>query len=815
MSVHNRIAAMLTRDRAEEDFPALAYDEDSTLFLLEGAGKRAGYLGAVLYGEPVDGLDQTTLERLRGALSNNMPPGSFIQISLLATPDINAIVAEYLGARSWVDKSGMNPGTAELLDTVVGNRADLFLKGKSEPLVAGSGVKCNKAVSMVSVKVPIREPMPTDREIKETRELVLRLRDSLATFGLYLAPSDDESYIRTLRRIFHMHEDAVNGDMMDNRMLRDQVLGPGDRVTVSRSGVRVNDTHIGVLSVKRLPKRANLGMMNYFIGDPRGNSNQITEPYMMTLTLHYPDQAAKAASVRRGAQVINYQAYGPMLRWVPRLAYKKHGFDIMVHTMEEGAVLVEASFSLCLFARDEDALSRLVSATRTYYGSFGLEMGEERHISWPVFWNTLPLFPSEESIRLTHRFHSMAVKHAINFAPILSEWSGTGDGAAMMLMTRRGQPILYDLYDSDTNYNAVLFAESGAGKSFLTQQMIMDYLSKGAKIWVIDIGRSYQKLCAAVGGEFISFNPESRVCLNPFTEVEEIDEDLDVIKALLAKMASPQGKLEDYALGRLEEAIKAVWSARGNSMTITDVSDYLAHQEDTRLKDLSAMLYSFTRHGTYGSWFDGDANLDFNNNFVVLELEELASRKNLQQVVLLQLIAKIQHEMFLAKRGGQVKPRILVIDEAWDLLSDDGVAKFLETGYRRFRKYDGAALIVTQSVNDLYNSASGRAIAENSAHMLIMQQRAESIDGAKSTGRIGIGDYGFSMLKTVHTVPGRYSEVLLYSGTRGWGIGRLVVDRFSQVLFSTKGAERYEVLGDIERGVPVVEAVNNYIERNG
>lgn len=56
-----------------------------------------------------------------------------------------------------------------------------------------------------------------------------------------------------------------------------------------------------------------------------------------------------------------------------------------------------------------------MSATRTYYGSFGLEMAEDRYINWPVIYNTLPLFPSEESIRLTYNsFHSMAVKHAVN-----------------------------------------------------------------------------------------------------------------------------------------------------------------------------------------------------------------------------------------------------------------------------------------------------------------------------------------------------------------------------------------------------------------
>lgn len=815
MGIRSRISEMLRRERIESDFPVLAHEQDADLFQIAGAGNIDGYIGAMLYGFPVAGLDETTLDRLKGALSNDIPAGAFIQISLLSTPDIDQFVNAYQQSRDIPSLHYLTPEQQAILTEMVDNRAELYRHGKEVPLVAASGVKCNSTTVFVSIKVPTKGHRPSEREVKDTSALVSKVAESMATFGLHLQRSDAAKYIATLRRITHMH-DHVTDHYDEDRPIRDQIMGPGDRVEIHDRSVRINDTHIGVLSVKRLPKSARLTMMNHFIGDPRGLGNQITEPYMMTLTLHYPDQAKKAAEIRRNAQVINYQAYGPMLRWVPRLAYKKHGFDVMLHTMEEGAVLVEMNFSLVLFGRDEESLTRLMSATRTYYGSFGLEMAEDRHVCWPVVFNTLPLFPSGESIRLTHRFHTMAVKHAVNFTPILSEWRGTGLGSAMMFLSRRSQPVLFDLYDSSSNYNGVIFAEGGGGKSYLTQQIIMDYLSKGAKVWVIDVGRSYYKLCKAVGGEFISFNSDSKVCLNPFTEVIDIDEDLDVLKAVLAKMAAPTSSLEDRLLGRLEEAIKACWSRKGNTMTVTDVAEYLKNQSTEDVQRLGDMLYSFTRHGGYGSWFDGTNNLNFDSNLVVLELEELNSKKALQQVVLLQLISKIQYEMFVEESSGGTAPRIVVIDEAWDLLNDNGggVSRFMEAGYRRFRKYNGAALVVTQSINDLYNSASGRAIAENSAHMLILQQNAETIDAARKSGRIGIGDYGFHMMRSVHTVPGKYSEVLLYTKS-GWGVVRLVTDRFTQVLFSTKGAERNEVMSAIESGVPTVQAVNEFIERNG
>ena len=117
----------------------------------------------------------------------------------------------------------------------------------------------------------------------------------------------------------------------------------------------------------------------------------------------------------------------------------------------------------------------------------------------------------------------------------------------------------------------------------------------------------------------------------------------------------------------------------------------------------------------------------------MLELEELKGRRHLQQVVLLQLIYRIQQEMYLGARN---RRKLVIIDEAWDLLREGSAASFIENGYRRFRKYGGAAVTVTQSVNDLYSSDIGRAIVENSAGMFLLGQKAETISALERNGRL-------------------------------------------------------------------------------
>ncbi|MCH4597774.1 ATP-binding protein, partial [Achromobacter xylosoxidans] len=131
---------------------------------------------------------------------------------------------------------------------------------------------------------------------------------------------------------------------------------------------------------------------------------------------------------------------------------------------------------------------------------------------------------------------------------------------------------------------------------------------------------------------------------------------------------------------------------------------YMINQDDKYVQDMGNMLFGFTRNGSDGHWFDGEANLEMDKDLVVLELEELKSKKTLQQVVLMQIISAIQHEMYLSQDG---RPKVLIIDEAWDLLDDPMIARFMEHAYRRFRKYGGSAIIVTQSIADLYGSPSG------------------------------------------------------------------------------------------------------------
>lgn len=783
---------------------ARVFDPSTNLFYsVSEAGEP--YLCAAWECDALLGASESTVEKLKSALNIALPGGSFVQFGAFMIPNIEPYVASYLDAKLRANQ--INPVLAEL----VRRRYELLLSAQETPIIPSNGVLAMVRKLFITMSIPVSGAY-SEQDRANVMETADRFSASIKTAGLNLQRLGAGGYLAMMRMLTHPF--SKREDWYDeSRMLNEQIFQPGDGYTVERDHMRFTDGqkewYAKPLAVKFFPNTASIGVMNNMIGDPAGMVDQFTHPYWMSLTLHFPDRVEKMAELNRKYAMITHQAFGSATSLVPLLKHKKHGFDVLMEALSTGAgSVVEANLSIWLYNPDLRRIKTQASSLTSYFSTVGFDIKEDGLICDHLWKMSLPGGASTLGIKQMHRFHTMAVMHAVNFLPIIGEWQGSGNSGAMMFTTRRGCPALFDLFDS-TSYNAIVFAETGAGKSFFTQALITDYLAEGAKVWTIDVGYSYMKLAKAIGGEFISFNDDSGICLNPFTNVEDIDDDADLIKAMLAKMAAPEEGLDDFRMAVLEEAVKSTWARFGTNSSITAVAEWCLSQTDPRIQDIGKQLYPFTRYGSYGRWFDGDNNLDFDRHFVVLELDEIKSRPTLQKVILIQLMGRIGHEMY---RVGD-RRKVFVIDEAWSLLDDPVMAKAIEAAYRKIRKANGSMLICTQSIADLYNSPNGRAIAANSAWQIILQQKAESIDNALQSGHFSLDAYGTRMLKLVHTAAGRYSEMMIRRSGAEYGVVRLVIDRFSQILYSTTGRERNEILAAIERGEDVVETIHRYIER--
>ena len=301
------------------------------------------------------------------------------------------------------------------------------------------------------------------------------------------------------------------------------------------------------------------------------------------------------------------------------------------------------------------------------------------------------------------------------------------------------------------------------------------------------------------------FGEHSNVCLNPFTGVRNIDEEMPILKSIVAQMVS-MNALDELSLAYIEEAIKDQYLIHGNDMTITNVATYLAAKDEPIAISLSKRLYSYTSQGAYAGYFDGPATMRAEADLVVMELEELKSKKDLQEVVLLSLIFQIQQAMM-----DREQYKLLIIDEAWDLLTGGNTANFMETAYRRFRKYKGACYSITQSVNDFYRIPAGVAIVENSDFMFLLRQRPESIKMLKESGRVSLTEGLYELLGSVHTEHGNFSEIFVYTPV-GVTVGRLIVDRFTQLLYTSKADEYTAIKKYLDQGDIIEVAIAKVIE---
>lgn len=799
--------------RACQFCPVQAYDEQSKLFLCDDST-----LGFAFECVPLAGGDQHTKERIEQLVAGDYPPGTIMQFFLYRSPDIEP----QLNALARIRQDHMDGPLAG----VVKQRID-FLRAHTKKNIhgrsfSGGDYDCGRIQEsrlIVSIKVPFEGKEPNESDVVLTKTWETKTESALSSVGLWPLALSASRYIRLMQSIINWSPNAswrsmsVMGEWEEDKTISAQIFDPTtDLVIADKSTLQLGEhCFVKVMSAKRIPDAFFFTEAMKYVGNTMGGNDKLTINYAVCCNVFFPvTQSEKSKLETKRTWTVN-QAVGPMLKFVPVLADKKHSFDILSESFQKGAKPIRMTFSVLLFSDSRKAVERAAVSAQSYWDTMHFHLMEDYFITAPMFQNCLPLCAEKEAVFHLDRYKTMTTRELPVLLPVFGEWKGTGT-FHVALISRNGQLMSLSLHDSDTNKNAVIAAESGSGKSFLLNEIIVSYLSEGAQVWVIDAGKSYKKLNEQLDGDFLQFDEASKICLNPFELIDDWKEDEDTISALIAAMASEKEKLSDFQMAGLKQILKRLWETKGQTMTVDDIAaECLGHTEQ-RMHDIGQQLFSFTSKGGYGQYFHGHNTMRFENPFTVLELDELQGRTHLRQVVLMQLIFQIQREMYLGERN---RKKIMIIDEAWDLIKSGPVSVFIEHGFRKFRKYGGSAIIATQSLNDLYENPVGRAIAENANMMLLLGQKPETIASIRDSGRLVLSEAGFNLLSTVASVGGVYSEIFVKSGHTGVGVGRLIVSNFEKMLFSTAPEDVNAIENYTNRGLSVTDAINHVLRDRG
>lgn len=768
---------------------------------------------------PLPWADQQTQDSLNAMLCLGFPTGTVLQVTQYTSPDIEMDLNTFRAMRK-----DLEPGA---IHTAMLERERFLRTLTNVPVGRAMPARLRSIKTVVTVQLPTGGAQVTEQKLAEIRELRQVMRSTLKSAGIIADELSAEIYVRFMETVLNHGPKATwkstpLGEHDPSTLLCNQLLDGDSALDATPNGlilgareekrdgetVRVGDAYVRVMSPKRWPDRVWPGTGFRYVADLMRGSKAMRDPSIVTVNIIYPDADKKRGEIQRSFAWGTQQSEGKLAKLIPDIFKQLESAKVALQALDKGDRILWAYIGAAVIAQTEDRAVQASTDLQSVFREIGFQMVEDRYAVLPLFGQLLPFGASEDMKLFLDRYKTRMSSSVAAILPIHGSWQGTGT-PMLTMVARDGQLMSVSPWDTDSNMNILIAASSGSGKSFLANFLIENILSLSGRVWVIDRGYSYKRLCEALGGQYIEFDDSSDLSMNPFSMVESFDDEADVLAGIVEVMAAPREGFDDFAAPEVRRVLKEVWDAKGREMTVDDLSTALKAEADPRLTDIGKQLFSYTSKGEYGKYFNRESTIDMSNRFVVLELQQLSTRPTLQRLVLLQLMYVIQQGMHRASRS---QKKLVLIDEAFSLLAGKETASFIEGWYRQLRKFGGSACICTQSVLDLYVSQSARAMVENSAHKYLLAQKEESVEQARTEGKLHLGgDAAFRLLKSVHTAPGEYSEIL-FNTPRGTGVGRLIVSEFEKLLFSTKAEDVTAIDAERAKGLPLEQAIQRVIE---
>ncbi len=347
------------------------------------------------------------------------------------------------------------------------------------------------------------------------------------------------------------------------------------------------------------------------------------------------------------------------------------------------------------------------------------------------FKSTLPI--GQDLLNLTHNMDTTSLATTFPFA---SSELTANEGIMYGINEHNDSLILFDRFSLE-NANSVIFAKSGAGKSYLVKLEALRSLMFGTEIIVIDPEQEYLALTQAVGGDYINFSPSSPVKINPFdlsAEVVPGENELGrKILSLTGFLKLVLGELTANEAAILDRALKQTYQQKGitddpktqlnpaaGPPLMEDLYKVLIGMEEGAAMDLAARLERFIK-GSLTGIFSSQSNIDLKNSFTVFSVRDLPDQ-------LRPLAIHMVLDFVWTKIRGQLKKRIMIVDEAWYLMRSPDSAAFLVDMAKRARKYYLGLTTVTQDIEDFLSNERGKEIISNSSIQILLKQAPASID---------------------------------------------------------------------------------------
>lgn len=510
--------------------------------------------------------------------------------------------------------------------------------------------------------------------------------------------------------------------------IRDVIAPAG--MKVESTYLVLNESYVRTMFVVNYPRHISLGWFTPII-----NMNHTLDVAMY----FYPVKAnVILKQLKKKVGTLEAQIMGDSEKGAPRDPIREQALrdiedlrDLLSQGLEH---FFQFALYVTLYAKSKEELDRLSEDAEAIFGAKLIYTKRVFYQAEQGFNSTLPL--GNDELMTTFNMNSSPVASSF---PFISADLSSEDGILFGINRHNNSLILFDRF-SMQNANYIVFATSGAGKSYTVKLEILRSLMMGTEVIVIDPEMEYKDLSDAVGGTFINVSLASEAKINPFDLPRAVGEQVSTediirsavitVKGLLRLMLVDVSPQEDSILDRalLETYAKKDITADADlndvePPIIQDFIEVLDGMEGT--KDIVIKLKKFTE-GTFAGLFNSPTTVTMSNILVIYSVRDLEDE--LRPLGIYSIVNYIWNVV-----RSERKKRILVIDEAWWLMQNEDSAKFVFALVKRCRKYFMGVTTITQDVNDFLRSDYGKAIVTNSAMQMLLKQSPASTDLLQKT----------------------------------------------------------------------------------
>jgi conjugal transfer ATP-binding protein TraC len=417
-----------------------------------------------------------------------------------------------------------------------------------------------------------------------------------------------------------------------------------------------------------------------------------------------------------------------------------------------------------IYADDQDSLERNSKFVESMFDQqniiikrAALQMDDGFNSCLPILKDDLMVYSNMNTSPLSASF------------PFVSSDLSSNEGILYGINRHNSSLVIFDRFSLE-NANSVVFATTGAGKSYAVKLEILRSLMMGTTVIVIDPESEYKMLADTVGGAYINFSLNSSNRINPFDLPKPLpgENNADIIRSavidLIGLINLMLGKMTPEETSIMERAIMECYAKRDitadidfSKMTPPTMSDLVEILNGiVGGESLAQRLYRFTE-GTFAGIFNRQTNINVFNDFIVFNIRDL--QEELRPIAMYVLLKYVWNEI-----RSSLKKRILVCDEAWIMMQYEDSAKFLFGLVKRARKYYLGVTTITQDVSDFMNSPYGKPIVTNAAMKILLKQSPTSIDLVGQTFNLTSGEKQVLLDSDV-------GQGIFFAGTRHVAIG--------------------------------------------